>query len=181
MPKGTRGKAVCSIDGCDRNVHGRGLCGKHYQRRTKHGHTDDPPPLPVGCSVDGCDGDRYARGWCFNHYQRWWKTGVVERAVPTTEERFWSKVDKDGPLPKWAPFLGPCWLWTAGLFPEDYGCFKLDGKSRLTHRLSYEWLVGPIPDGLELDHLCRVRPCCNPDHLEPVTSAENIYRARLAA
>lgn len=80
----------------------------------------------------------------------------------TTEERFWAKVDKNGP--------GGCWLWTAGT-SKGYGQF-LNGA----HRVSYEMLVGPIPEGLHIDHLCRVRACVNPDHLEPVTRKENILR-----
>jgi hypothetical protein len=131
------------------------------------------------CSRDGCDRSVYARDWCRKHYMRWWRHGTTADG-PTVEERFWSKVDKNGALPTWTPFLGPCWAWTAGLFPAGYGCFKLDGKSRLAHRLSYEWVIGPIPEGDDLDHLCRVRECCNPAHLEPVTPAENARRALFA-
>ncbi len=82
-------------------------------------------------------------------------------------ERFWSKVDKreDG-----------CWVWIAGTFPTGYGRFFVGGVRRRAHRIAYEALVGPVPDGLELDHLCRVRNCVNPAHLEPVTHAENMRR-----
>jgi len=95
------------------------------------------------------------------------------------EERFWPKVDKNGPVPEYRPDLGPCWVWTACL---AYGYGKLTdggkhGVSLSAHRVSYELLVGTIPDGLELDHLCRVRACVNPFHLEPVTRAENMRRA----
>jgi len=163
-------------------VHGQGLCGKHYQRKAKYGHIADPTPPPDTCTLDGCESDHYANGWCQLHYMRWWRTGTTETAAKRTpEQRFWDRVDKDGPLPTWAPFLGSCWLWTAGKFPAGYGCLGVGGKSVLTHRFSYELLVGPIPEGLEIDHLCRVRACCNPSHLEPVTSAENVQRARLVA
>lgn len=97
------------------------------------------------------------------------------------EERLWAKVDKEGPVPEHCPDLGPCWLWT-GYKGRGYGGIRIRGKDVRTHRFAYELLVGPIPDGLELDHLCRVRHCMNPDHLEPVTTrSENIlrgYRAR---
>lgn len=71
-----------------------------------------------------------------------------------------------------------CWLWTAGLSSDGYAQIRKDGAKRVAHRLLYEWLVGPIPEGLELDHLCRVTRCLRPDHLEPVTHAENVRRGR---
>lgn len=88
------------------------------------------------------------------------------------------KVNKDGPLPPWAPFLGPCWLWTASLFQgTGYAQFNYGGgKMGTAHRWSYIHHIGPVPDGLHLDHLCRVRHCVNPAHLEPVTQRENTLR-----
>lgn len=77
------------------------------------------------------------------------------------------------------PFPGGCWLWTAPLRNDGYGEIGSggrEGKQILAHRASYLSFVGPIPDGLELDHLCRVRCCVNPAHLEPVTRAENNRR-----
>lgn len=71
-----------------------------------------------------------------------------------------------------------CWLWDAAIFPTGYGMFRTSptkGSAR-AHRVAYELFVGPIPDGLCLDHRCRVRSCVNPDHLEPVTVAENARR-----
>ena len=91
-------------------------------------------------------------------------------------ERFWSKVDKNGPVPEHRPELGPCHLWTAGLDADGYGRFGLNGRNRKAHVVSYEIQVGPIPSGLEPDHLCRVRRCVNDAHLEPVTRAENMRR-----
>lgn len=84
---------------------------------------------------------------------------------------FEHRVDRDGPVPDYAPELGPCWLWT-GATTVGYGRFRGSG----VHRMAYEELVGPIPDGLVMDHLCRVRHCVNPAHLEPVTLAENVRR-----
>jgi HNH endonuclease len=71
-----------------------------------------------------------------------------------------------------------CWLWTSALSDDGYGRFWLDGGPQQAHRAAYELLVGAIPDGLTIDHLCRVRHCVNPDHMEPVTIGENVRRAR---
>ena len=75
-----------------------------------------------------------------------------------------------------APSADECWQWTACTDSHGYGHFKVDGRGVGAHRFAYEYFVGPIPDGLELDHLCRVRNCVNPAHLEAVTHAENIRR-----
>lgn len=69
-------------------------------------------------------------------------------------------------------FKTPCWIWNGYVSEDGYGRL---GKI-VAHRMVYEERVGPVPDGLELDHLCRQRDCVNPAHLEPVTHAENIRR-----
>lgn len=69
-----------------------------------------------------------------------------------------------------------CWLWPGSVTQEGYGMAYVSGKRVAAHRLAYERLVGPIPAGLQLDHLCRARSCVNPGHLEPVTSKENVLR-----
>jgi len=82
------------------------------------------------------------------------------------QKRFWRLVDK----------TDSCWLWTGGT-ASGYGCFQVKFKNYRSHRLAYELLRSPIPNGLHLDHLCRVRNCVNPDHLEPVTQKENNRRS----
>jgi hypothetical protein len=83
------------------------------------------------------------------------------------EERFWEKVVQ----------TDTCWLWTGSL-SNGYGNIRpRNGEPMMrAHRFAYELLVGPIPEGLHLDHLCRVRHCVNPDHLEPVTQRVNTLR-----
>jgi hypothetical protein len=81
------------------------------------------------------------------------------------EARFWAKVEK----------TDTCWVWSAAKI-SGYGAFKLDGRAIRAHRFAYELLVGPVPEGLPLDHLCRNRACVNPAHLEPVTHRVNILR-----
>jgi hypothetical protein len=73
-----------------------------------------------------------------------------------------------------------CWEWLGARNSKGYPCFAIERKSKLAHRVSYELLVGRIPDGLQLDHLCRNIICVRPSHLEPVTNAENMRRRSLA-
>jgi hypothetical protein len=82
------------------------------------------------------------------------------------KDRFWSRVNK----------TETCWLWTGATVAGGYGCLRADGRPLRAHRVAYELTVGPIPDGLVLDHLCRTPACVRPDHLEPVTQRENILR-----
>lgn len=69
-----------------------------------------------------------------------------------------------------------CWLWQHQIDVDGYARIQLDGAQRYAHRWVWTLYRGPIPDGLELDHICRVHHCVNPDHLEPVTHQENILR-----
>lgn len=85
------------------------------------------------------------------------------------QDRFWSKVNVSG----------PCWEWTASTKGNGYGQVKhvSQASPMFTHRVAYEMLVGEIPKGLTLDHLCRNRICVNPDHLEVVTGKVNSLRS----
>jgi hypothetical protein len=89
----------------------------------------------------------------------------------TPIERLMSKVRVDG--------IFGCWVWTAAKSGSGYGQIFYRGRQQNAHRVAYQLLVGAITPGLELDHLCRNRPCVNPAHLEPVTSSENKRRSPL--
>ncbi len=84
----------------------------------------------------------------------------------TALQRFCSQVE----------FTEDCWLWRGWIEHHGYGRFRADGKRYYAHRWAYEAMVGPIPDGLTLDHLCRNRACVKPDHLQPVSNKTNILR-----
>ena len=73
------------------------------------------------------------------------------------------------------PFCS-CWIWTGAVVEDGYGLIAYERTTKRAHRIMYEVAKGPIPDGYELDHLCRIRCCVNPDHLEPVTTKVNIMR-----
>ena len=115
------------------------------------------------CTVEGCNSPAKARRMCSRHYQQWKKTATF----PTREERLWARIDK----------TDTCWLWTGTILQSGYGQIRWNAKQYRVHRFVYELLVGPIPEGLTLDHLCRVRHCVNPAHLEPVTMRENLLRS----
>lgn len=72
-----------------------------------------------------------------------------------------------------------CWIWQRARYSTGYGVVRLNGRMAHAHRIVFERHNGPVPEGLELDHLCGVRACVNPLHLEPVTHAENIRRCRI--
>jgi hypothetical protein len=75
------------------------------------------------------------------------------------------------------PQQGGCWYWTGARDWKGYGVTHWFGQQLMAHRVVYEFLVGPIPEGLHVDHLCSVPRCVNPDHLEPVTAQENNRRS----
>jgi len=123
------------------------------------------------------------------------------------EEKFWSAVQKEGPVPSYREDLDRCWIrvgprkdvsglidliikgmgviestrpnpdWLFLISPDEYGCFTASGEQYRAHRLSYALSNGLFPDELQIDHLCRVRRCVRPTHLEAVTSTVNFIRA----
>lgn len=124
--------------------------------------------MKTGCIATGCQRDREVRDLCRKHYQRIRSRGSL--VLPTTADRFWSKVRGADPQ--------DCWIWIAYRNSAGYGQFGAERRRIvLAHRWSYEQLIAPIEPGATLDHLCRTPACVNPWHLEQVPLAVNIRRA----
>lgn len=128
------------------------------------------------CKQAGCERPQHARGMCASHYQRWLRDGAPEKLIRrgtrnSLEEALEAHVTQqdDG-----------CWVWTGYRDKLGYGRFSYGEMRGMAHRAYYEAHAGPVPDGLELDHLCRNPACVRPDHLEPVTHQENIRRGYAA-
>lgn len=138
------------------------------------------------CEVDGCPYTVKAKGFCLKHYTRlnrgknphdpsWYDLDRVSW--------FWTRVIKNGGFPDFSDPLvrvtkesGECWLWPTES-ASRYGTYYSEGRSVKAYRFAFESEMGTIPDGLELDHLCRNPQCVRPAHLEAVTHAANIQRA----
>lgn len=89
-------------------------------------------------------------------------------------DRFWAKVDRDGPVPAHLPELGPCWVWTAYRYHFGHGAFRLGGRNVGAHRVAYVLAHGQIAPGLMVRHLCNNPPCCNARHLAQGTQKDNM-------
>lgn len=176
VPKHMSREGVCAVGGCGGSIKCRRLCNRHYIRMRIYGN-----PLGGGsflqstegvCEVIDCDRAIVAKRLCGRHYQRLTihgdaTAGEPLRIVGDDRARFMAKVDQSG----------DCWLWTAHVNADGYGVFRFDGQMGGAHRFAWRLLVGEVPDGMELDHLCRVRHCVNPAHMEVVTHAENVRRS----
>lgn len=182
----TRPRRLCSLPDCDAEHYGYGYCALHHRRWRNHGDPhvvlppSGPPPAPPlpECCIDGCQNVSKIR-WralCGMHDMRRRRQGSPLWQPPTRTERFWAFVERRD--------TGQCWPWRGAVL-WGYGHFE----NLKPHRVAYEQLVGPIPAGLTLDHVCHTndleceggagclhRRCVNPAHLEPVTLGENVRR-----
>jgi hypothetical protein len=128
--------------------------------------------IPAGLCQCGCGGT--TRIAPYNRPDRGWTKGVPLRYLPHHGSRFdWNRLhyrEED------RGHTTPCWIWTGTTNTFGYGLVKSAGVTRMAHRAKYEMTHGPVDPELHMDHLCRVHPCINPDHLEPVTPAVNTRR-----
>lgn len=173
--EGLPGRA-CSAPGCERGVTCRGLCGMHYQRWRKDNVSDVRRYADYGtaCHVDGCTNPPWSGGLCNMHYLRLQNHGDVgsvgaQRVHGTDAERFWPKVDREGPVPEGAST--PCWLWLGSKNEDGYGSFR--GPQPNAHRMAWVLVNGDIPTGMTIHHKCATPACVNPDHLELATNRDN--------
>jgi hypothetical protein len=117
-----------------------------------------------------------ARGMCARHYRAWYYRRRVSNDFEqspklSVEQRFWSKVDQNGPT---MPHMDtPCWIWTGSRNENGYGLFWGNGRTAGAHRVSYKWANGDIPAGMQVDHVCHNRACVNPAHLRLATTKQN--------
>src|SRR5690606_37607394 len=174
-------QSTCLVEGCEKPQRSRRLCRAHYMEHWKNGTlaqfaVKDFVTHP--CIVDGCarPARRLHSGPCNMHYTRLRLRGDYGDAEP---ERLIgaSIVERLEFRRSINPTTG-CWEWL-GCRVDGYGTIGVSDAVLQVHRVSYEEYVGPIPEGFHIDHLCRNRACFNPQHLEPVTQAENNRRAGL--
>lgn len=128
-------------------------------------------PNVMPCTIPGREKSIQARDWCSMHLTRWYRTGTTNSPRPDLDARLARFLETQD-----MGYSSPCLVSLISKDPQGYTRIKVDGVRHLMHRLVYEMRVGPIPEGLELDHLCRVRHCANPAHLEPVTPQVNQRR-----
>lgn len=168
IPDGYQLDHTCGNPPCVNPSHLEPVTDAEHKRRHRQTHCRFGHPL-----IDLSSGKRRCRE-C--HARR--KRERHQRRAKVNVERFWTKVvGREDP--------SACWVWTGGLLghngdgSDGYGVVSVGGRNKLAHRYSYELLVGSIPPDLQLFHLCQVRRCVNPSHLELITHAERGHRAHL--
>lgn len=172
---------VCKFQACLRVVHARGYCVGHYSQQLL-GKPLCALKLPkVKCSFPGCKKKHCAKGLCNTHWAQQQRHGHLMpiRTHEAQESRWLRQVSK-------SPEIDGCWIFIGNgkgsgkgaSQGKGYGQFRYGKRKWMAHRFSYEKYVGPISEGMQVDHLCRNTFCVNPKHLEIVTGHENMRRLR---
>lgn len=193
---------ICSIEGCGRPHHAKGLCSPHHQSNKRLGDplAAKPRTGPTECRDPECERQARSAGYCGSHYQahRWAKLEAaceVAGCENRQRTRGWCSShyarwrrwgDPLGEMPDllgrfWGKVdkSGDCWIWTASRSKGGYGQFNAGaGRPTAAHRYSYELANGPIPSGFHVDHKCHTPSCVRPDHLQAVTVRENSENRR---
>jgi len=160
--------ASCSYPGCKEAHYARNLCGGHWQQQHE-GRPLQPlrPRRPSTCTFRDCDEPHSALGYCTGHYQQHragWKLRPLKKVIPLPE-RIEALIERDGP--------DSCWIWLGALSSDGYGRTRDESQRQvMVHRAVFEHYVEPIPDGYFVTHICTIRECCNPAHLQLATDAE---------
>lgn len=166
----------CSIDGCQKPARARTWCDMHYARWRTHG---DPHavawevhrrPEDGLCGLDGCDKPYYFSGVCAGHYSRRVRKGDQASTAPLESRHY----DPERGFAARTEPRGDCLVWVGWLTSQGYGKFKTGGKHVAAHRYAWERVNGPIPEGMQIDHICHNPACVKAEHLRPATQPENV-------
>lgn len=199
---------TCTIDGCDRETYARTWCHAHYWRWMRNG-TPGTGPIKSrprrpkrSCSRSDCSGVVLAKGLCKRHYQQQCATGMTA-GVCIVEGCGKAKASRQGLCKSHIRYVNlygtvservavierisanavedanGCWVWQLHVSARGTGYGVMSGT--YAHRAAWEAYRGDIPEGTEIDHLCRNSRCVNPYHLEPVPRSENLRRRGLSA
>lgn len=164
----------CVFDTCINNVYAKGMCSAHYSQmrrgkdlkpiKIKYNHSSLP------CSFNGCVNKQQAKGLCGAHWrqQHLGKTLSKLKNQEHILERIMKQVEK----------TDSCWNWQGRKSGKqnEYGQISLSGKQTMVHRIVFEELVRQLKPGETIDHICRNKLCCNPEHLEAVSLKDNVKR-----